>query len=108
VTCESCERKDALISHLQTMLLDKADRIAELEKALHQHGHMVTFREDDFFTEHPIECRSDKGIHCQVDAALHELPGPPLPLGTYPVALDEDGELVFNVPGETVVTGSPV
>lgn len=71
----------------------------ELKRALNQHGHVVEFREDDYALEHPVECRTAGArlLDCKVNAALHELPGSPIGYGRFPVTLDEDGELVFDI-----------
>ena len=80
----------------------------ELKRALNQTKHSVTFDENGFATEHLVECRSYALMKCPVHVALSALPGSPVGYGTFPVELDEDGELIFTVPEDAAVLGTPV
>ena len=85
-------------------VFDILEYVEELEKALHQEGHIVEFDENGFGLEHPVGCRKAGLLNCPVWEALDDLPDTPVGYGRFPVALDDNDELVFVVPpqGETV------
>ena len=77
---------------------DLFEYIEQLESALVQNGHRVTFGEEGASVEHPVECRSAGLLNCRLGWRVLQLPGPPegLGYGTYGVDLHEN-ELVFEV-----------
>lgn len=89
----------------EVQVWDIFEYVDELESALHQEGHTVQFDEDGFALEHPVACRKEGLLNCPVWESLDDLPDTPIGYGRFPVALDENDELVFEVPsqGETVL-----
>jgi len=84
---------------------DIFEYIFELEAALKQEGHTVEFGADGFSLEHPVGCRKSGLLNCSVWAALDELPDTPVGYGRFPVALGDDGVLVFQVPPQVETAG---
>jgi hypothetical protein len=80
-----------------TQIFDILEYVEELEAALKQEGHTVEFAADGFALEHPVGCRKTGLLNCPVQAALNELPDTPVGYGRFPVALGDDGVLVFRL-----------
>lgn len=86
-------------------VFDIFEYVEELEAALKQEGHVVEFGPDGFGLEHPVECRKAGLLNCPVWEALDELPSTPVGYGIYPVALGDDGVLVFQTPPQVKTIG---
>ncbi len=84
---------------------DIFEYLDQLEKALAQEGHTVEFAQDGFGLEHPVGCRKAGLLNCDVWQALDELPDTPVGYGRFPVALDTEGVLVFEVPHDVKTVG---
>lgn len=84
---------------------DCFEYIEELERALAQEGHIVEFDEDGFGLEHPVGCRKDGLLNCDVWAAIDDLPDTPVGYGRFNVDLDDNDELVFEVQAGTETIG---
>jgi hypothetical protein len=86
-------------------MADIFEYVEELEKALHQEGHIVEFNENGFGLEHPVSCRKAGLLNCPVWEVLDELPDTPVGYGRFPVALDDDGLLVLQIPPQCETVG---
>jgi len=89
-------------------VFDILEYVEELEKALHQEGHIVEFDENGFGLEHPVGCRKDGLLNCPVWEALDDLPGTPVGYGRFNVDLDDSDELVFEVQAGTETIGKKI
>jgi hypothetical protein len=86
-------------------VFDILEYVEELEAALKQEGHTVEFGAGGFALEHPVACRKAGLLNCPVWDALDELPDTPVGYGRFPVALDDNGELVFETPPQVETVG---